>query len=98
MFIRFKRVKLADSQTQITRYSVHCVLVESFRLKGKPRQRIIKYLGSIREREFMNHSSRTAFTKRIESKIDELELGPQMTARLKVQLIRKIVQYGRPYR
>ena len=46
----------------------------------------------------MNHSSKTAFIKRIESKIDELELGPQMTARLKVQLIRKIVQYGRPYR
>ena len=98
MFIRFKRVKLADNHTQLPRYSIHCVLVESFRIKGKPRQRVIKYLGSIREREFMSHSSRSAFTKRIEGKIDELELGPHVTARLKVQLIRKIVQYGRPFR
>jgi hypothetical protein len=96
MFIRFKRVRLAANQRQAPRYSIHCVLVESYRIQGKPRQRVLKYLGSIQERALLlSDSTRRDFINHIEHKIDELKFVPRMTAKLKVELIRKIVRYGR---
>lgn len=99
MFIRLKRVKLADIQFEKQRYSIHCVIVESYRIKGKPpRQRVIKYLGSIREQDLSNPLKRKLFISFIENRIDELSLGIQLATQLKIDLIRKIVRYGRPVR
>jgi hypothetical protein len=99
MFIRFKRVKLSDKNKLFSApsYSVHLVVVESFRLKGKPRQRVLKYLGSIKEMELRNPTSRKIFLKRIEKKIDEMDISPIESARLKVSLIRKSIQFGRSF-
>jgi hypothetical protein len=98
MFIRFKRVKLAAEEYEQPRYSVHCVLVESYRIKGKPRQRVIKYLGSIREQDLNHPAKRHQFIRMIEHRIDGLSFSVKFTSQLKLHFIRKIVRYGRPYR
>jgi hypothetical protein len=50
------------------------VLVENKRIDGKPRQRIVQYLGSLRERELEDTDSLARFWERAERRLDELGL------------------------
>ena len=88
MFVRFKRVKLASRTGKTPAYSLHAVLVENYRDKGKPRQRILKYLCSAREAALQTHEGRQAFFRLITKKLDHADLDPRDTARIKVHLIK----------
>ena len=91
MFVRFKRVKLAGKLGFPGEYSLHAVLVQNHRdSKGQPRQKIICYLGSIRERQLYNPSHRTEFLKKMQSKLRELSLTPRDMTRIQMNLINSI--------
>src|SRR5262245_45752130 len=87
MFVRFKRVKLAGKRGY-SEFSLHAVLVENRRdLRGRPRQHIIAYLGSIRERRLFDTEHSLEFLKTIQSKLRELSLTPQDMTRIQMNLI-----------
>jgi hypothetical protein len=88
MFVRFKRVKLAGKLGFPGEFSLHAVLVENHRdSKGRPRQQIISYLGSIRENSLYNPSHRSEFLKKLQSKLRELSLTPREMTRIQMNLI-----------
>ena len=93
MFVRFKRVTLSPRYGIEHRYSIHAVLVESYRDKGKPRQRVLKYLASVKERDFFNPAKRTSFLDVVRKRLDQLDLDPRTIAELKVRLFHRSLQY-----
>jgi len=96
MFIRVKRRELSyrDSESRSeSRYSLHFVLVESYRSDGKPMQRIIKYLGSINSDDLQDRSRRHSFQQKLHKKLDELEIDGHMIAALKMRLVRILLRH-----
>ena len=89
MFVRVKRRKLSRNLG----YSLHAVLVESFRRKGEPRQKIVCYLGSIRENELPVLTIRKEFTTHAHHKIDSLNLLPHESSKLKISLSKMLYEY-----
>jgi hypothetical protein len=87
MFVRFKRVPLSTQFGKTPSYSLHAVLVKNYRKKGKPRQRIIKYLCSARELELKNPEIRKAFFRLINKKLDQADLDARELAKIRVHLI-----------
>jgi hypothetical protein len=75
MYVRWKRRPLKKSNSydpdpqQLTAY-----LVESRRVDGKPRQRTVAYLGSIRERFLSEPGRRRWFWREIAPRLDALAL------------------------
>ena len=96
MFIRVKRRKLAsrgsESRGSESRYSLHMVLVESYRSKGKPLQRIIKYLGSINSDALQSRSLRHEFLERVSRKLEDLDYDGRQIAMLKVRIVRILLK------
>jgi hypothetical protein len=91
MFVRFKRVKLSTKSGLPAEYSLHAVLVENHRdHNGKPRQQIISYLGSIRERNIYSQVHRSEFLQTIQRKLRELSLTPRDLSRIQLNLINNI--------
>lgn len=83
MFIRWKRRK----KVKAGRYgaprrhsdkgdSLYCVLVESQRVNGSPRQKVISYLGSVDEGDRERLGIRVNFWDRVVAKLDQLKLQP----------------------
>jgi hypothetical protein len=87
MFVRFKRVKLARKIGLNDEYSLHAVLVENYRREGKPRQQIIAYLGSIRERHIADAQLRNQFYSMLQRKLNRLNLNPRVLSKVQMNLI-----------
>jgi hypothetical protein len=60
-------------------------LVETSWETGKPRQKVIKYLASIRESQMESLDHRRQFWKTVQSKLGELELDPDLEKQIKVR-------------
>jgi integrase/recombinase XerD len=60
---RLKRPEANGDAAGVVRYAV---LVRSIRVKGKPRQKVVRYLGSIRESKINKAGYRIAFWMRVE--------------------------------
>lgn len=89
MFIRWKRRKKAASKPlrRPRRYSeagdsLYCVLVESQRIDGVPRQKVICYLGSLNEGDREKMWLRIDFWDRVRPKLDQLNLLPRERAKI----------------
>ncbi len=89
MFIRWKRRKKA--QTKPGRYprrhsehgdSLYCVLVESQRVNGSPRQKVICYLGSVDEGDRERLCVRVDFWDDVLAKLDRLKLDSAERTRI----------------
>jgi hypothetical protein len=98
MFIRFKRVRLSSQPGLEDRYSIHAVLVESFRKNGQPRQRVVKYLGACRERDFTNPVKRKVFLEIVRDRLDDLRIHPRIAAGIKVRMFRRSLKFDHPLR
>lgn len=90
MFIRWKRRK----KKQFGKYggrryrsdrgdSLYCVLVESQRINGAPRQKVISYLGSVDEGDRERLCVRVDFWDEVLAKLDQQQLDP--AARSKIE-------------
>jgi hypothetical protein len=87
MYIRFK-VRARKRTGKRAQYSYHIVLVESHRVSGKPRQKILAYLGSIRREDFISPATRYVFLNHLRTKLDALDLDYWTIWQLKLKMIR----------
>lgn len=80
MFARWKRrpLKRAGKDGCQTDEALYAVLVRSVRVRGKPRQKVVKYLGSIRRSEIGNPEERMNFWLTIERELKDIKVeeGP----------------------
>ena len=85
MFVRWKRRLLSPAKTNRAavagkdaerHHALDCVLVESRRVDGKPRQRQLAYLGTIREDRVATAEAADAFWRRTEEVLHRLGLPP----------------------
>jgi hypothetical protein len=89
MYVRFKvRARKSKGKGKKALRTFHVVLVESSRESGNPRQRIVAYLGSIREEEFSIIQKRYNFLNKLRGKLDALDLDYWTIWELKVKMIR----------
>ncbi len=88
MFVRVKRRRLRPNDNGQPEYSLHVVVVENNRERGRPRQRVIKYLGAITERAFHQPDSRKLFFDRLIRALHNCNIQPKLRAELQVRLIR----------
>lgn len=93
MFIRLKKKRLSK-QHGAARFTLCAVLVESYREKGQPRQRVLKYLGSVRQELFADHDHRRRFFLDLVTRIDQLRLDATSKTKLKMQLARRFARAG----
>jgi hypothetical protein len=62
-------------------------LVESQRINGKPRQRTLAYLGSIRDRHLESPWARHWFWREVSRRLDALTLPKQERVRIEARLL-----------
>ena len=92
MYVRWKRRKLTRRLRDGSKpgYSLYAVLVKSERINGRPRQRVVKHLGSFREKEILSVIVRDYFWRRIEAKLSKLDLDPDTRSRVEARLSQTI--------
>ena len=65
-----------------------CSLVESYRLNGKPRQRVLAYLGGVRDALHTNH--RIAFWHNVRYRLDKLDIAPDTRAKIEADIAARV--------
>src|SRR5687768_14674649 len=90
MYIRIKKRRLSPRNGNAPEYALRFLVVESHRSDGQPRQRIIKYLGSVKQKSMRNPTERARILASMQRKLDHLELEIPYTKvmHLKLNLIR----------
>jgi hypothetical protein len=87
MFVRWKSKSLVQRQYEISPDRLkYAQLVETTWGSGKPRQKVIKYLASIRESQMGSPDHRRQFWKTIHNKLRKLELDPDLEKKIKNKL------------
>ena len=89
MFIRWKRRPKAPTKPRRRpRFrsdkgdSLYCVVVESQRVDGKPRQKVVMYLGSLDEKDREKMWQRVDFWDLVGPKLDSLQLTKRQRTRI----------------
>lgn len=96
MFVRWKRRKKAVSKPwrRLRRSkagdSLYCVLVESNRVNGSPRQKVVCYLGSLDEGHRESMWTRVDFWDRATVKLDQLQLTRRERANIEESISRVV--------
>ena len=70
--------------------SLTAVLVESRRVDSKPRQRIVSYLGTIRESGLPHYYHRVDFWRSVQTHLDRLALAPEARERIESVLEQRV--------
>jgi hypothetical protein len=91
MFVRIKKSRLAAQSRHVSDYSVRVLVVKSFRVDGKPRQKVIKYLGSTRASHLKTLPNAQAFIHEMQKIIRSSGFDPRDVAKLNVGVIRCIL-------
>jgi len=86
VYVRWK----SRSTGAATEHAWSLVLVRSERVDGKPRQRVVKYLGSIRDSEMEQPPAVTRFWQRVDAQLDELRHAGTLTGREREDIERKL--------
>jgi integrase/recombinase XerD len=76
MFARWKRrqLKRAESAGGVAGRVLYAVLVSAIRVRGKPRQKVVLYLGAIRESQAQETEGRMNFWLTVERKVKNLKM------------------------
>ena len=88
MFVRIKRRKLASVNPNQRDYSLRFMVVESYRTNGAPRQRVVKYLGSVRRSEIQSRTQKKEVLDRLNRRLDWEPFSDRQIVELKLSLIR----------
>src|SRR5262245_53952066 len=91
MFVRIKRRPITGGGSKIIDHSLRFVVVESYRKNGAPRQRIVKYLGSIRASQLKGTTAKHQFISEMQRRVRACAFDPMETSKLNVSLIRAVV-------
>ena len=97
MFIRWKRRKKAATKPwrrprrrSDAGDSLYCVLVESQRINGSPRQKVVCYLGSLDEGDREKVWLRVDFWDEVLRKLDGLQLPPRDRKKIEESIARVV--------
>jgi hypothetical protein len=102
MFIRWKRHKLKQRRRDfvwnergekvfVTRHSLRCELVESYRNKdGKPRLRTKRYLATIHENQIGSLIKRNTFWYYVNVRLAELRLTQDEEAKIRAMIEKRV--------
>jgi len=94
MFVRIKRRPITGGGSRILDYSLRFVVVQSHRKDGVPRQRIVKYLGSVRASKLKVPNAKHEFMNEMQRKIRSSGFSPLEVSKLSLSLIRAVVHRG----
>ena len=72
------------------------VLVESHRIEGKVRQKVIKHLGTIAERDLGNEDAELAFLEQARSRLDELAISKSQNFSIEKKIATSLLQRIQP--
>jgi hypothetical protein len=86
MYIRWKRCALRRTAD----VTLKAFLVDSVRVEGRPRQRILGYLGAIRVRYQQAPAHRQRFWHQVEQRLPTLRVDPGTHAALEASLARVV--------
>lgn len=92
MFVRWKKRMSTIHWQKDTHYTLSAYIVESKRIDGKPRQKVIAFLGSIKSVALQPHLAfiRVSFYRRIKEKFDELGIKEQDIQKFTRELAEKV--------
>jgi hypothetical protein len=97
MFIRWKRRKKAAPKPGRTPHkrsdagdSLYCVLVECERVKGSPRQKVVRYLAAVDENDCDKLWLRVDFWDYVSAKLDRMPLARRERARIEESINRVV--------
>jgi hypothetical protein len=96
MYVRIKQRRLKEFDQQGFQVSFRLYVVENHRIQGKPRQRIVRYLGSIRSSDLNNPAYRQRFLKRVYTRIDSIDEHVKTLVAIKVNLIKALRNFTTP--
>lgn len=80
MFVRWKRKQLKDDRLK------YAQLVKTVQVTGKPRQKVIKYLGSIRESHLECKDYCKQFWDKVNDNLEKLDLEERTVEQVKFKL------------
>ena len=87
MFIKWQTRERRTS-VRILGHLVTCSLVESHRVDGKPRHRVVAYLGGVRDALHTNH--RILFWHNVRYRLDQLDLDPDIRTRIEADIAARV--------
>lgn len=90
MFVRWKRRAKSRRKRLTGETALSAYLVSSERVEGKPRQRVVAYLGSIRENATHYVGHQMGFWEAAAPTLDRLELDPETRSAVEASLTRKV--------
>jgi hypothetical protein len=92
MFARWKRRRLRRLKpwSPPDDSALHAVLVESHRVDGRPRQRVVRHLGTIRERELGKPLSVDRFWRDVDGRLAALGLDDGRRRAVEATLARRV--------
>jgi hypothetical protein len=90
MFVRWKRRPMSRRGTPTGEKALSAVLVESVRVDGRPRQRIISHLGTIQEHGLPHFWHQVDFWKAATLKLDGAGLTPDERSAIEAALAKVV--------
>lgn len=72
------------------------VLVESHRIEGKVRQKVIKHLGTIADRDLGNGDAELALLKQVSSRLDKLAISKSQKILIEEKIATSLLQRTQP--
>lgn len=93
MFVRWKKKSRADyrmagKSTPVTLHVAY--LVKSERVNGKPRQKTVAYLASIKDRSIQHVTHRRYFWQRVQASLQPLHLSEQEQHAIEAKLLERV--------
>jgi hypothetical protein len=88
MYIRWKRC----ARRRTADVTLKAFVVQSVRVQGRPRQRILGYLGAIRQRYQQTPAHRQRFWQQVAPRLTALQMDPGMREALETDLARVVPQ------
>lgn len=96
MFARWKKQTLkSKSHGRHKALSYYAIIVESCTKNGKPSQRLVTYVGGIREKEIQSPFCRKEFWERAEEAISKIKPAPDVRAKIESKFLELVPKPSR---
>ena len=88
MFVRWKRRPLRRRRgwSPPDEHALYAVVVENYRVDGHPKQRVVRYLGAIKEGQLIYPLSTDRFWRDVDARLAELDLDAELRAAIEMKL------------
>ncbi|WP_374027422.1 hypothetical protein ACES2J_12505 [Bdellovibrio bacteriovorus] len=97
MFARWKSQLLRKSLRHrgSPKHAYYAIIVEAYKKDGRPAQRLVRYIGGIREQDLNSPFHRKEFWERADRIMAEMNLAPQMRSSFEQKFAAKVPRPSR---